>query len=181
MVSKRSVEPVRLRRCPAFGQQWGLYRKGFFIQVGEYLLDDYRIFNAGDHFDAATTGTARLNVNIEHALEPLSPSHGCTTFGGCLGLRLIRCFGLAAFAPLCRRHLRTMFAIGREYTMKTGEIDSGLGHQSGQLGDEIQGSVVYTIWTRGWLRDRRADKIVGTGIQPRVVSLDCKPLLLQAS
>ncbi len=99
--------------------------------MGEYLLDDHRIFNAGDdvhgrtnaagarmrksgHFDAATTGTARLNVNIEHALEPLSPSHGCATFGGCLVLRLIRGFGLAAFAPLCGRHLHAMLAIGRE-------------------------------------------------------------------
>ena len=71
MVSKRSVEPARLRRCPASRQQWGCYRKGFFIQVDEYLLNDYHIFNASDHFDATAAGTARLNVDIENPLETL--------------------------------------------------------------------------------------------------------------
>ena len=61
------VEQDRWRRCPAFGQRWCLYRKDFFIQVGEYLLDHRRIFNAGDHFDGATAFTARFDVDIEYA------------------------------------------------------------------------------------------------------------------
>ena len=74
----------------------------------EYLLDDQWVFDAGDHFDGTAAGTARLNVDIEHALEPLSPGHGRTTFAGRLVLRLIRCFGVAAFAPLRRRYLHAM-------------------------------------------------------------------------
>ncbi len=42
----------------------------------EYLLDDQWVFDAGHHFDGTAAGTARLNVDIEHALEPLSPGHG---------------------------------------------------------------------------------------------------------
>ncbi len=147
VASLRSVEPARLRRCPAFGQQWGLYRKGFFIQVGEYLLDDYRIFNAGDHFDATAAGTARLNVDIEHPLETLGPSHGRATFSGRSVLRLIRRFGLTAFATLCRRHLHAMLAVGGEYSVEAGKVNSWLRHQGGQSGDEVQRAICLGVPT----------------------------------
>ena len=39
--------------------------------------------------------------------------------------------------PLCRCHQRTVFAVRGEYTVKTCQIDSGLGHQCGQLGNKI--------------------------------------------
>ena len=124
--------------CPAFRQRWGFYRRGFFIQVGKYLVNDRRIFNTGDDFDGATAFAARLNVDIEYALETLRPGHGCPAFGGCLVLRLIWRFELVAFAPLGRRHLRTMRAVGCEHPVIPGEIDPGLGHQSGQAGDEVR-------------------------------------------
>jgi hypothetical protein len=124
-------------RCPAFGQQWGLYRKGSFIQVGEYLLDGYRIFNAGDHFDATAAGTARLNVDIEHPLETLGPSHGRATFGGRSVLRLIRRFGLTAFATPCGCHLYAMLAVGGEYPVKAREVHARFRNEGGQTRDEI--------------------------------------------
>ena len=49
----------------------------------------------------------------------------------------IRCFGPATLAPLCRCHQRTEFAVRGEYTMKTCQIDSRLGPQCGQFGNEI--------------------------------------------
>ena len=52
--------------------------------------------------------------------------------------RFIRYFSLVPFAPLCRGHQGTMFAIGREHTMEPGKVDSGPGHQRGQAGNEIQ-------------------------------------------
>ncbi len=100
MVSLRSVKPARLRRCPAFGQQWGLYRKGFFIQVGEYLLDNYRIFNAGDHFDRTAAGTARLNVDIEHPLETLGLKLMAARRSG--GVRSCASSGALGLLPLPR-------------------------------------------------------------------------------
>ena len=33
--------------------------------MGEYLLDDYRVFNAGDYFAAAATFTTRFDLDIE--------------------------------------------------------------------------------------------------------------------
>ena len=65
------IEQTRLRRCPAFGQQGCVYSKGIFIQVGEYLLYDRRIFDAGHHFDRTPAGTARCNVDTEHPPGPL--------------------------------------------------------------------------------------------------------------
>ena len=41
------------------------------------------------------------------------------------------------FAPLCGRHPRTKFAVGCEYPVIAGEIDSGFGRQGGQAGDEV--------------------------------------------
>ena len=70
-----------------------------------------------------------LNLDPEYPLESLRPGHGRATLGRRSVLRFIRFFRLAAFAPPCGRHLHAMLAIGREYTMKTGEIDSGLGYQ----------------------------------------------------
>ncbi len=124
--------------------------------MDEYLLDDHRIFDAGDdvhgctnaagarmrksgHFDGTAAGLARLNVDIEHPLESLGPGHGCATLGRRSVLRFIWRLRLAAFAPPCVRHLHAMFAVGSEYTVKAGEIDPGLGHQGGQPDDEIQG------------------------------------------
>ena len=49
----------------------------------------------------------------------------------------IRCFGPATLAPLCRCHQRTEFAVRGEYTEKTCQIDSRLGYQCGQFGNEI--------------------------------------------
>jgi len=52
-------------------------------------------------------------------------------------LLAIRFFGPAAFAPFCRRHQRTVFAVRGEYAVKSSEIDSGLRHKSCQFGYEI--------------------------------------------
>ena len=43
-----SVEQTRLRRCPALGQRDGLRGDGLCLQVGEYLLDDRGVFDAGE-------------------------------------------------------------------------------------------------------------------------------------
>jgi hypothetical protein len=47
-----------------------LHRKGFFIQVGEYLVYDRWVFNAGDDFDGATAFTARFDIDLEHTSSP---------------------------------------------------------------------------------------------------------------
>jgi hypothetical protein len=81
---------------------------------------------------------ADLNLNPEYPLEALSPRHGHATLARRLVLRLIRCFGVAAFAPLSRRYLHAMLAVGGEYPVKAGKVNSWLGHQGGQSGDEVQ-------------------------------------------
>jgi hypothetical protein len=67
----------------------------------------------------------------ENPLQPLRPGHGRMTLNWRLLLLAIRCFGLVAFSPFCRRHQRTVFAVRGEYTVETCQIDSGLGHQGG--------------------------------------------------
>ena len=128
----------------------------FLIQVGEYLLDDHWVLNAGNHFDGAAAFRARFDVDIENPLQSLGPSHRGTAFGGRSVLCLIRHFDLVAFAPLCGRHLRTMRAVRckhtvtnssgmnldsfswpakragiRDDTSKAGEVNPRFGHQDG--------------------------------------------------
>ena len=38
--------------------------------MGEYILDDHRVFDAGDHFDGAAAFTAGFDVDIEHTSSP---------------------------------------------------------------------------------------------------------------
>ena len=116
------------------------------MQVGQYLLDALRVFNAGNHFDGAAAFTARLDVDIENPLQSLGPGHRGTAFGGRLVLCLIRRFDLVAFAPLCRGHLHTMRAVRCEHTVKAGEVNPRFGHQGGQFGDEVQGAISF-FWT----------------------------------
>jgi len=35
--------------------------------MGEDLVDDCRILDAGDHFDGATAGTAGFDIDLEYA------------------------------------------------------------------------------------------------------------------
>jgi len=77
---------------------------------------------------------------IQHAFlkhfETLRPSHGGAALGGCWVWR-VRRLGLVAVAP-ARHHLRAQVAVRGKNTVKSGEVHSGLGHQGGQPGDEIQ-------------------------------------------
>jgi len=50
--------------------------------VGEYLLDDHWIVDAGDHFGRNASGMVFLNVDIEHALELLCRGHSVPALHG---------------------------------------------------------------------------------------------------
>jgi len=66
---------------------------------------DHRVFDAGDDFDGAAAFRAGLDVDIEHPLEALSPTHGGMAFPQRCLLPLTARFGLVAPAPPGRRHL----------------------------------------------------------------------------
>jgi hypothetical protein len=93
-------------------RSWDAYRLGFFLQVRQYLPDDQRIFNAGNHPGPATAGLARFHIDIEYPLEPLRPTHGHMTLGGAFILRFSCYFGLITFTPLRRCDQRTMLVVG---------------------------------------------------------------------
>ena len=61
------------RRPTIWVQPWGGYRRGFFLQLRQYLLDHLRVFNAGNHPGPTTAGAARFHIDIEYPLEPLRP------------------------------------------------------------------------------------------------------------
>ena len=65
-------------------------------------------------------------------------AHRCSAFGGCWVLPIVTRLGFVAFAPFGGRHQRAVLAVRREHPMKAGEIHSGLRHQGGQPGKEIQ-------------------------------------------
>ena len=55
-------------RCPACRAQTWWIRNLLIMQIGQYLLDNYRALNAGNHLHRAATFTTGLDVDIEHAL-----------------------------------------------------------------------------------------------------------------
>jgi len=69
MIFPVSAEQICLRRRPAFWQQPRGYRGRFFFQVSQYLFDHHRVFDAGDNLNDATAFNARLDIDIEDALE----------------------------------------------------------------------------------------------------------------
>ena len=69
MVSAKQVSRWR----PACRPQTCWSRGKLFLQVGQYLIDYRRVFNAGNHLHRATAFTAGLNVDIEHPLETSPP------------------------------------------------------------------------------------------------------------
>ena len=62
VVAGVSVEQTRLRRCPALGQRDGLRGDGLCLQVGEYLLDDRGVFDAGDDPDGGAALATGFDV-----------------------------------------------------------------------------------------------------------------------
>ena len=69
-----SAEQVVLRWRSTLRQTGGLKIQPFAAQVGQYLLDHRRVFDASDDFHAATADTARFDVDIEHPLQALRPA-----------------------------------------------------------------------------------------------------------
>ena len=107
---------------------------------------------------------ADLNLDPEYPLEPLSPGHGRTTFGGRLVLRLIRCFGVAGFAPLRRRHLHTLVTVGRKDPMKASQVDAGFVRIPAALPSSL-GSPVYGVKFLKLCFHRLGHQLPGTGNQ----------------
>ena len=88
------------------------------LEVVEYLPDHYRILGAGNDFHWATTGLARLDADVKHPLEPLSPGHDDMAFGGCPFCKSIGSIGIASLAPAGRRDQCPVIAVGGEYAME---------------------------------------------------------------
>jgi hypothetical protein len=76
----------------------GMCESGLVAQMSEDFVDDVHgrtnaasawmrrsgdrlIFDAGDNLDWAATAGASFHINVEHALQPLRPSHGSMVFG----------------------------------------------------------------------------------------------------
>ena len=46
------------------------------------LSDDNGVFDTGDHLDGAAALLTGFDIDLEHAFEALSPSHGGVALGG---------------------------------------------------------------------------------------------------
>ena len=54
----------------------GIRLGGFLLKVFKNLLNDLGVFDAGNHFDLATTVFADFDIDIEYSLQSLHPGHG---------------------------------------------------------------------------------------------------------
>ena len=88
---------------------------------------------------APPQGGTGLDIDTKHPLEPLGPSHRCAPFGRS-GLRCIFNRPLSTSAPLARRYAGTVFAVGREHTVKAGKVDPRFLYQGTKAGPGITSS-----------------------------------------
>ncbi len=56
-------------------QRWRGSLVFLVTQMGQYLVDDGLVFDAGDDLDGAAAASAGLHVDVENTLEPLCPGH----------------------------------------------------------------------------------------------------------
>ncbi|OES47442.1 hypothetical protein A7R77_33065 [Pseudomonas aeruginosa] len=106
----------------------------------ENLLNDLRIFDAGNHFDVTAAVFADFNINIEDSLEALHPGHGavalCRTLVTPVSIETFRFVGL--LAPLGGCYLNSVFAVRCKDAVEACEVDSRLRYQRSEFGDEVQ-------------------------------------------
>ena len=88
-----SAKQARLRRRSTVRQQQRSSYQRFFVQMHQYLLNDHRIFYAGNDPGWSSTDSAPLNINLENPLQPLRP-------GYCHGWHVCR------FCRSIQKHLR---------------------------------------------------------------------------
>jgi hypothetical protein len=108
---------------------------GFLREVGEYLMDDVGVVDSGDDLHRALAVGAGLDVDVEYALQALRPGHGGAGFGGGF------CFGGAgtlAVAALSLRDVGALMMVRGKDAVIAREVDTGVGHQGGESGDEVE-------------------------------------------
>ena len=77
------VDSTKQPNCtPTYRRQARGLRDNLALQVRQYLSDDYRALNAGNHFHGTAARRAGLDVESEHPLQALRPGHVRTVFGG---------------------------------------------------------------------------------------------------
>ena len=119
----------------------------------KYLLDHYRVFDTGNHFDGATTYVTGRYIDIEYSFQTLRPTHR--------GMLLHRRSHIAvylapgALASFCWCYQGAMLAIRREHAVESSQVSPGLRRQGSKPSDEIQ-----------WLEDD-----VGSAIPIRCLQL----------
>jgi hypothetical protein len=80
----------------------------------EYLVNNRLILDTGDYLGFACALLADRDVNIEHTLQALRPSHGPVALPRSLTITLMM---LGTFATFGRRHIYPVFAVGRKHAI----------------------------------------------------------------
>ena len=102
------------------------------VERGQHALEHGRRFDGGNDLHFSATGFARLDVNLEHALQTLRPGH----------CRVASCRALSRAHRVTpsasgRGHLLAQMRVGGEYAVVAGEVDARIGDQGRQSGDKI--------------------------------------------
>lgn len=98
---------------------------------GEMIQDlpnDRRVFHTGDYAHRALTLLAGFDINVEYPFQALSPGHGGVAFGKTTVV-IVTANLLPTLASSSRGNQHPIFAVRREYSMKSGQVDSRLRHQ----------------------------------------------------
>ncbi len=96
---------------------------GCAIQIRQYPGDVRRIFDAGQHLEFSLPSGAAVNLNAEHPLQALRPSHSGMAGNG--GLLVALSGLLPALAALRRSDCSAQTAVWREYAVVTRQVHAG--------------------------------------------------------
>lgn len=84
---------------PGFWANGGLRASGHFVQVIEYLLDDDWVIDGGDDLGFPAADATGFDVDLEHPLQSLRPSHGRPALTRCRRLGFTCTMHFVAPAP----------------------------------------------------------------------------------
>lgn len=107
--------------------------------MGQYLLDDGRVFNAGDNLHWPLTLVTFGDIDTKDTLKPSCPGHGGMFLHGRAFIGFDGVVLLCSLAPFGRGNGDSVLTVEGKDTVETGQVNPRFGYQSSKPGDKIQG------------------------------------------
>ena len=113
--------------------------------MGQYLLDDGRVFNAGDNLHWPLTLVTFGDIDTKDTLKPSCPGHGGMFLHGRAFIGFDGVVLLCSLAPFGRGNGDSVLTVGGKDTVETGQVNPGLGTKAASLAIKSRGSKITCV------------------------------------